>query len=315
MIQLRTLLGATLLVLLTCAAPAGAVCRDGLEEETRYDPADRTIRSLVRLCEGKRDGPVLVRALNEDAGGGRRRGSIVATSARGGDVIAVGLMGRPGGRWRADVRLFSATTRRLLHRSLEEVKDHAVIRTVVTERGDAAWSGGRSVRLRTQDGALRTLAQTGGAWLALLEDRTLRWGFPQGGIPFAFHDLTPPPVQDGCPLRTRPEVVLDTPELRVTQDEMGDGGDFALRVCTKAAGTDALVGSGQAGGRLGPGRSRMVAAWPAGVAWVRDGVLRVARGGGLISVLDRGTAFARLRVVRDTLRWTRDGRPQQAPLG
>lgn len=327
MTRTRSFASAAVLALAAAAVPAAPAaaarpCPDGVRLKTTHFPGGAS-RDVVRLCEGTRQGPVLLDVRTEDPTGPGRpiQGPMVMSVDRGGGVVAVGLRERRGDVTSADVRVFSVATRRLLFRFREPILPRRKVTVVAGDRGEVAWSAGTAVRLlprpRTRGAQVRTLTATGGAWLVMLEGRTLRWGTPFGGTPLTYLDLTPPPVADGCPVRTHPRTILDTPQLRVTQDEVGEdgGGDYALRVCDKAAGTDAVVGSGQFEGQFGPFRSGgLIAAWPAGVAWVRRGVLRVARGGGLVTVLDRGATFAKLRVEGDELRWTRDGVARSAPL-
>lgn len=313
--------GATVPAAAASAAAAGP-CPDGVRLKTTHSPGGAS-RDVVRLCEGARQGPVLLDvSTGKPTGPGRPiQGPMVKSVDRGGGVVAVGIRERRGDVTSADVRVFSVATRRLLYHFREPILPRRKVTVVAGDRGEVAWSTDVAVRLLPRPGTrgaqVRVLAETGGAWLALLEGRTLRWGTPFGGTPLTYLDLTPPPVADGCPVRTHPRTVLDTPALRVTQDEVGEdgGGDYALRVCDKAAAKDAVVGSGQFEGQFGPFRSGgLIAAWPAGVAWARRGVLRVARGGGLVTVLDRGATFAKLRVEGGELRWTRDGVARSAPL-
>lgn len=163
---------------------------------------------------------------------------------------------------------------------------------VVTTRGELVWAGGgRLVTALIGERQTRTLAEDVEPWVALEEDRTVRWQHarkPPSYTPrLDYTDLRPWP-QPGCPPRARFRRSAESDQVLVTTASYGRGDDrlTAMRACLRATGADPAIATAEDHERLAAVAfagewvvlTRTVSG-PRGCAWV--GIEVYAAGSGL----------------------------------
>lgn len=217
-----------------------------------------TIRSRVVICDA-RDRYVRTVARAEARGNRtslvnfqRARGTIIWAASLAGRRVAwaEGTAGRRGGVSR--IKVADARTGRVLStRTIWRTAGSRLPRLAValSARGDLAWTGPP----RPGDHANRVIVRPAGQRARPIDDDADELGFEDRGTlritgenGIRYHELRPPLVRGGCPVRTAFSTALDSQGILVTSASYADPGVLdvyydVLRVCLRGEGTDRIL--------------------------------------------------------------------------